>query len=152
MLTLSHRPKFKEIPLIAKTHDIIISLLRDSEGLSEIGSAFRSEKRSRWISCPFSTKFGISPQDYSRIFDTLRIANNSLFQRKNVFIHCSAGIDRTGLFAYVLLKTGGFTKEQALEILKKKREIILSRIEKHFKEAEIIENRIGQLLSIVDKI
>jgi protein-tyrosine phosphatase len=49
----------------------------------------------------------------STLNDTYQILKVS-----NVLIHCAGGIGRTGTFAVMLLKTAGFTFEEALKIVK----------------------------------
>ncbi|KAJ9443297.1 hypothetical protein DIPPA_31966 [Diplonema papillatum] len=50
---------------------------------------------------------------------------------KNVMIHCTAGIHRTGMFAYSVLRTLGYTPRAAVQSLKNMRNITFTRVGAH---------------------
>ena len=49
-------------------------------------------------------------------------------QRPRIYMHCSAGIHRTGFTAYCLLRRDGLDHETALEALKSEREVTFEQL------------------------
>jgi hypothetical protein len=79
---LTHRPKLKALPAMRAagvTH--LVTLLSASEGAPAVGAAARAAG--------------------------LAALSNLIAAGAHVAVHCSAGIHRTGMFGYALLRTCG---------------------------------------------
>ena len=116
-LTLSDRPKLRAISSLAKEHDIFVTLLMNSEKAKEIELEVKKTGR-LWWHCPFS----ILPQnqgkfDFKLVVLTVEKLCQALIAKKRIFIHCDAGIDRTGTITLATLICLGFKKRQAVEFL-----------------------------------
>jgi protein-tyrosine phosphatase len=112
-LTLSHRPKRKDVARLRErgiTH--VVTLLAEREGAKEIGEAVRNAGLT-WIWCPLVNG---QPPD-ARVTDTIRPVLADLARLLEdgaaIFIHCSAGIHRTGMFGYALLRHLGLDRAAA---------------------------------------
>lgn len=89
---LTHRPKLKALPAMRAagvTH--LVTLLSASEGAPAVGAAARAAG--------------------------LAALSNLIAAGAHVAVHCSAGIHRTGMFGYALLRTCGLAPEAAAETL-----------------------------------
>lgn len=106
-LALTHRPKRKDLPrlqALGVTH--VVTLLADREGAQEIGEAVRHAGLT-WIWCPLDNG---QPPDAQRTAElrpviaevAARIAGGAA-----ILVHCSAGIHRTGMFGYAVLRQLG---------------------------------------------
>ena len=49
-------------------------------------------------------------------------------ERARIYLHCSAGIHRTGFIAYILLRRDGLTRDEALSALKTEREVTFEQV------------------------
>jgi protein tyrosine phosphatase len=116
-LTLSPRPKLRDIHALAKEHDIFVTLLMNSEKAREIG--LEVEKAGRlWWHCPFSIlPMNQGKFDFNLVVITVEKLCQALIDKKRIFIHCDAGIDRTGTIVLATLICLGFKKRQAAQFL-----------------------------------
>jgi protein tyrosine/serine phosphatase len=120
-LTLSSRPSLVDIRILAKDHDIFVTLLEDSEYPDEIGQAVKELGR-QWWHCPISLlMMRQSKHEFKLLLITIEEICQALIDKKRVFIHCEAGIDRTGTVALATLICLGFKKRQAVKYLISKR-------------------------------
>ncbi len=114
-LTLYHRPGAKAFAGLAEqgcTH--VVTLLRDTEGAEKIGNAIRA-RGMQWVWVPVPN--GDYPQGevHERLVQAIPTISRLLDEGASVLIHCSAGIHRTGMLGYGLLRWRGLTQDEALE-------------------------------------
>jgi protein-tyrosine phosphatase len=114
-LALTHRPKktdFRALRALGVTH--VITLLNDNEGAQSLGAIAANEGLS-WIWCPLKGADINAPLDAVRA--ALKDGKAALAAGGAVIVHCSAGIHRTGMFGYALLRVAGLDRDAALEKL-----------------------------------
>jgi len=116
-LALTHRPKVKDLPVLhaaGATH--LVTLLADNEGARQVGDAAQRAGLS-WVWLPFQ---GAGVPDRSRDVE-LRLALGNLrdlvLGGNQLVMHCSAGIHRTGMVGYALLRQLGLAAPEAREKL-----------------------------------
>jgi protein-tyrosine phosphatase len=106
-VALTHRPKLKALPALRAagvTH--LVTLLSRKEGAPELGAAARAAGLEwTWLELPN----GQPPQGPLRdaATGTLAALARLVGAGAHVAIHCSAGIHRTGMIGYALLRTCG---------------------------------------------
>ena len=120
-LALGHRPKLKKMRDLKKAGvSYVLTLLAEREGATQIGEAVENWGM-KWIHVPFgsgdSEKANV--EDARALFGLLK---DVLEFNHNIYIHCSAGIHRTGMIANAFLRYLGATAEEAKEILAKLRQ------------------------------
>lgn len=123
-LALGHRPKYKDLPKLKQegvTH--LVTLLSAREGGTEVQSAARYEGIGVvWMPLP---KADVSTFD----IEEFNLAIHYLSRvRGRMFVHCSAGIHRTGMVGYAILRNLGYTPEQAKATLAKLRPITANQV------------------------
>lgn len=123
-LALTHRPKLKDLPRWAEagaTH--VVTLLASHEGAEMVGSAV-ARAGLAWIWCPLANARvpDDAPADdlRTRLSQTLIELDNGA----RVVIHCSAGIHRTGMFGYALLRLAGTSPSEARQTLHRLRPLL----------------------------
>jgi hypothetical protein len=106
-LALTHRPRLRDVPrlpALGVTH--VVTLLTEKEGAKGIGEAVRHAGPT-WIWCPLDSG---QPPDARRTAELQSVIDElvSLVAKgATVLVHCSAGIHRTGMFGYALLRRLG---------------------------------------------
>ncbi|MGH1374118.1 MAG: protein-tyrosine phosphatase family protein [Cellvibrionaceae bacterium] len=113
-LAIGHRPKLKKLNLFQQqgtTH--IWTLLSEREGALDIRKASRKAGL-EWLWLPLAN--GKPPEDdllpeIKTCFDECKAA---LEQGGFIYLHCSAGIHRTGMISYAFLRYLEFSEEEAL--------------------------------------
>jgi protein-tyrosine phosphatase len=116
-LALSHRPRRKDIARLrelAVTH--VVTLLTDREGAKEIGDAVRQAGLT-WIWCPLVNGQPPDPGATATIRPVVAELATLIGEGAGIFVHCSAGIHRTGMFGYALLRQLGFEPAVARAML-----------------------------------
>ena len=113
-LALWHRPKLRAIPYLANAGcDRIVTLLSEREGAPDIGAAVKKAGLT-WSWVPLAS--GRPPEGH--LDRTAREGVRAIVVRleagESVLLHCSAGIHRTGMFAYALLRCAGFGEGASL--------------------------------------
>ncbi|MCW9706548.1 protein-tyrosine phosphatase family protein [Fodinibius salsisoli] len=112
-LAIGHRPGSKlisDIRLQGGTH--ILTLLSESEGAKVIQKeALKKELEWLWLgmsSAEPPSKDRMS--EFTSLFDEMI---NILDNQGRIYLHCSAGIHRTGMISYAFLRYLGYAKEGA---------------------------------------
>lgn len=106
-LGLTHRPRLRNLPAMREagvTH--VVTLLAENEGAQQIGDAVVAAGMT-WIWSPMA---GASVPGATRTAVLLRVlldVRDVLAAGGRVVVHCSAGIHRTGMFGYALLRLLG---------------------------------------------
>ncbi len=117
-IIIGHRPGIRAIKALGRkgvTH--LVTLMSEPEGATNIGDAV-SEENIHWIW--FSMKTG-NPPGKKRIPELQRLfieIADALKSGGMVYVHCSAGIHRTGMIVYAFLRYSGFPEDQACGMLK----------------------------------
>jgi phosphatidylinositol kinase/protein kinase (PI-3 family) len=105
---------------------VVLTLLKENEGATQIGEQLNLIDI-EWIWFPFSASNPHSgkkkTEDVLNLFQKL---NHLLETGNKIFIHCSAGIHRTGMITYGLLRYLGKEKEEALNMLRELRIVTAS--------------------------
>jgi protein-tyrosine phosphatase len=109
---LTHRPRKTDLPAFRElgvTH--LITLLSENEGAKEVG-VLASDSGITWIWCPLRGADITAPPE--AVAGALEMAKSALANGGGVAIHCSAGIHRTGMFGYALLRHTGLDRDTAI--------------------------------------
>lgn len=116
VITPSARPKMKKVPRIALAHDYFITLLTEKEGAAAIGLKVEQQQVGcRWLHYPMSIKDG---QGLGNLHQFVYSFSKILMDEPyDIFVHCAAGRDRTGIFLAALMSANGLTKEQVKDVL-----------------------------------
>ncbi|MBE93063.1 MAG: hypothetical protein CMF14_09200 [Idiomarina sp.] len=116
-LAIGHRPSnkmFGDLNIQGATH--VVTLLCEREGAANLEKAAKKQNFA-WFWFPMESA---SPPDVStfpvlkNLFLNMTEALNS---NGKVYLHCSAGIHRTGMITYAFLRFAGMDKASALEKL-----------------------------------
>jgi predicted protein tyrosine phosphatase len=114
---LTHRPKLKALPAMRAagvTH--LVTLLSEGEGAPAVGAAARAAGL-EWIWLGLPNAQQPEPPLRDKIAVGLVALSTLIADGAHVAVHCSAGIHRTGMVGYALLRTCGLAPEAAAETL-----------------------------------
>jgi protein-tyrosine phosphatase len=121
-LSLWHRPAKKAILQLGNLGCTwVLTLMCAREGALDIGRQV-NQVGLKWIYSPLEN--GKPPQGEAAesIKRILPILSLGLDEGQSILIHCSAGIHRTGMVAYTLLRLRGYTQEEALSLINQMRQ------------------------------
>lgn len=130
-ISIGHRPKLKELKymkLTGVTH--IFTLLSEKEGAKQIEAASIKEGLT-WLWLPLASANPPEEDKHSEIRNILNTCQKELEKGAKIYIHCSAGIHRTGMITYALLKHLGFEKDKAIISLHKMRDVTSKEVGAH---------------------
>lgn len=116
-LAVYHRPSRAAFPLLRQmgcTH--VITLLKESEGAQRVGDLTRAAGLD-WVWLPLPNGNTPEGEVHDRLIEAMPKLSRLLDEGNSILIHCSAGIHRTGLVAYALLRWRGIESKQAMEII-----------------------------------
>ena len=116
-LALLHRPRATDFPLLYEmgcTH--IVTLLKESEGGLRYGD-MTQKAGMEWVWLPVPNGKYPEGEVHERLLSAMPQLAQLLDNNKSILIHCSAGIHRTGLVAYGLLRWRGLNSMDAMNII-----------------------------------
>jgi protein-tyrosine phosphatase len=120
-IALYHRPKktdFMPLREMGCTH--VVTLLKESENAEFYGKMTKDAGLEWiWLSVP-NGKYPQGEMD-ERLIATLPVLSQLLDDGKSLLIHCSAGIHRTGMVTYGLLRWRGVDSKEAMAIIREAR-------------------------------
>lgn len=128
-LAIGHKPGGK-IPFDGLKQvgaSAVLTLLHEDEGAKPIGQQVEKAGM-QWVWFPFSASRphqGSQLAEVVNLFTQLRQLLDSGFK---IYIHCSAGIHRTGMITYGLLRFLGKDKSEATQLLQTLREVTASQV------------------------
>lgn len=114
-LALTHRPKKRDLPEYrgaGVTH--LLTLLTEPEGAIELGALAKSAGLA-WLWCPLEG--AATSASVELVGPALHAAGAAVREGGSLVVHCSAGIHRTGMFGYELLRTLGLDRSTATSTL-----------------------------------
>lgn len=116
-LALYHRPKNTDFPALYKmgcTH--VITLLKESEGAGRFGKMTR-EAGMEWVWLPVPNGKYPEGEVHRLMLEAMPKLSELLDGGGSILIHCSAGIHRTGMVAYGLLRWRGLNRGRAVKLI-----------------------------------
>ncbi len=124
-LKIGHKPGGKKLSfeqLIEEDTTTIFTILGEKEGALNIGKTC-SDWGLGWIWLPLSNA-GIPDETLiPEITDKLEIVKTKLDNREKIYVHCSAGLHRTGMITNCILRYVGFDEAHAYQIIQQLRPI-----------------------------
>ncbi len=139
MLVLGPRPKLKKIA--GRDEEVIFTLLTVKEDAEDVGHVARAGGKI-WCWHPLSVRH----RDFSSWADWVTAVNNldqHLGMNYTVYLHCAAGIHRTGCVTYLLFRKHGYSPGNARAAVFNLRPIIEDQINSKFDDIEELMNRNG---------
>ncbi len=116
-LSVGHRPGSKLIKdLKLQGASSILTLLAESEGAKTV-EKFSSDYDLDWIWYPMSSAQPPNKEHIDEIIQLFEVLKSSLEKKGRIYIHCSAGIHRTGMISYAFLRYIGLKPEQSMQKL-----------------------------------
>ncbi len=118
-LALSERPKLKEVKeLVPAGCDRVVTILAErGEQAHKIGEAVEAHGISwEWLKVAHATELSSAEKMFFK--RSVHKIYNCILDNESVLVHCSAGLHRTGMFAYAVMRKGGATHDDALNIIK----------------------------------
>jgi protein-tyrosine phosphatase len=122
-LAIGHRPKLKALPRLKEagcTH--LLTLLGEREGAMTIGLAAQNA-HIEWLWLPLENGDPPSEVREAEVRTMLERLALLLEYGSSIVVHCSAGIHRTGMITYALLRQLGISPEQAIQKLSELRSV-----------------------------
>lgn len=122
-IALNHRPRgvnFPQMRGLGCTH--VVTLLKESEGAEHIGNMTKNAGLAwMWIPVPN----GNHPEGavHQLMIEAMPRLSQLLDEGASLFIHCSAGIHRTGTLTYGLLRWRGLSREKSLKLIAQMRTV-----------------------------
>lgn len=127
-LKIGHKPfgkKFSAQSLVNDNIDAVLTILSEKEGATVIGEKCKSLGIDwLWLALPDGN---IPANKFKKeIIVIYEMMKDKLFKGQKIYIHCSAGIHRTGMITYGFLIYLGYDSKNSLEILSELRPLTAS--------------------------
>jgi protein-tyrosine phosphatase len=116
-LALFHRPRNEDFAFLHEmgcTH--VVTLLKDSEGAERYGNLTKAAGM-EWVWLPVPNGKYPERDVHERMLEAMPVLSGLLDNGNSILIHCSAGIHRTGMVAYALLRWRGLDRKQTMRII-----------------------------------
>lgn len=116
-LAIGHRPSAKlvsDLKLQNATH--ILTLLSEHEGALLIRST-TIQQQMEWLWFPMESAKPPTEEQLTVLAQIFVEMNEILNNGGNIYLHCSAGIHRTGMISYAFLRFIGNEHEEAIQLL-----------------------------------
>ncbi|KAJ9468756.1 hypothetical protein DIPPA_34648 [Diplonema papillatum] len=128
-MCLLHFPGKKQLRILSESScDYIVTLQKDEEGAQDV-KAMCQRRGFSWMQVDFWPMY--HKQRVEELMGHVRAVSNLIRSGKRVMVHCAAGIHRTGMFAYAVLRNLGYTPKAAVQSLKALRETTYNRVGAH---------------------
>lgn len=142
-LAIGHRPGAKlmsDLRLYQTTH--ILTLLSEKEGGKKTESMAQKQGIG-WLWFPMESAKPPTEARHQQLADLFANIKSILNDNGKIYIHCSAGIHRTGMISYALLRFLGYREKETIAVLAQLRD----------KTSEGVgEERVEWAESITDKL
>jgi hypothetical protein len=128
-LAIGHKPggKISFEGLKNEGTSAVLTLLNENEGAAAIGKQLRTVNI-EWIWFPFSASKPHDGEDIAQIYSLYNQLASLINAAAKIYIHCSAGIHRTGMITYGFLRFLGQGKTEAFGILQSLREVTAAQV------------------------
>ena len=128
-LAIGHKPgrKVSYEGLKKAGATVVLTLLHENEGASAIGNQLHAANI-EWIWFPFSASKPHVGEDLDQVLSLYSKLSDRLDSGNKIYIHCSAGIHRTGMITYGFLRFLGKKKSNAFELLQSLREVTAAQV------------------------
>ncbi len=138
-LSIGGRPGSGKIEMLKNTGiTTVVTLLKKTEkNVDKLGELILKQEMT-WIHFPLSASELPLDDEFTKNINSLYDnIINLLSKQEKIFIHCAAGIHRTGSFTNGLLQKCGFSKNEAKELIYKMRPVTgIEAVPKHWKWSE----------------
>ena len=128
-LSIGHKPGGK-LPYEGMKQNgasVILTLLHENEGAEQIGQ--QTEKAQlTWVWFPFSASRPHEGDALVEVVDLYKKLQVLLNSGNRIYVHCSAGIHRTGMITYGLLRYMGKNEAEAKEMLQQLRPVTAAQV------------------------
>ena len=105
----------------------LLTLLHENEGAAAIGKQTETVNIA-WIWFPFSASSPHEGEAITQVYSLYNQLSDLIINGAKIYIHCSAGIHRTGMITYGFLRFLGKSSIEAFEILKSLRAVTAAQV------------------------
>jgi hypothetical protein len=105
----------------------VLTLLHENEGAAAIGKQTETVNIA-WIWFPFSASRPHEGEAITEVYNLYKQLSDLIIYGAKIYIHCSAGIHRTGMITYGFLRFLGKIRTEAFEMLKSLREVTADQV------------------------
>jgi protein-tyrosine phosphatase len=99
----------------------VVTLLSEHEGGLEVGEQVK-ERGVQWTWIPLEDGKYPLREAYARLRDGMIGLSDNLDKGESLMIHCAAGIHRTGMLTYGLLRYRGYSTDDAMRMIAQMRQ------------------------------
>lgn len=128
-LAIGHKPggKISFSGLKNEGTTALLTLLHENEGAATIGKHTETVNIA-WIWFPFSASSPHKGEAIAEVYNLYNRLSDLIIDGAKIYIHCSAGIHRTGMITYGFLRFLGKNSFEAFEMLKSLRAVTADQV------------------------